>query len=252
MTGAVGKGVLVTGCNGGIGRALVSGFAAAGWTVIGVDRSGDETQAALAGGTVVADIGRFAAAPDYLREIGGIVRQRLGGAPLCAVINNAAVQHLARLDALSPAAIVETMNVNAVAPMLIVKEFLPELEANKGAVVNIGSVHAQATKPEFSAYAASKAALHGLTRALAVDLGPKVRVNTLAPAATATAMLEAGFENNPSAFEALKAVHPLRRIAEPEEIARLALFLAGDEAAFLTGTTLYADGGVLSRLHDPA
>ncbi|MCA8887755.1 MAG: SDR family oxidoreductase, partial [Parvularculaceae bacterium] len=82
--------------------------------------------------------------------------------------------------------------------------------------------------------------------------GPDVRVNTLAPAATATQMLKAGFENNPAGYAELEKVHPMGRIAEPAEIARLAKFLASDDAAFVTGATLYSDGGVLSRLHDPA
>lgn len=246
------KSVLITGCNGGIGQRLAVAFAADGWNVIGVDRAVASPPAEGAGDVIAADIGKFVTDKGALADFGKAVRARLSGAPLRALINNAAVQRLGRLDILPSEHIVETMHVNVIAPMLMVKEFLPELEENSGSVVNIGSVHAQATKPEFSAYATSKTALHGLTRALAVDLGPKVRVNTLAPAATATPMLTAGFEKNEAAFNALKNVHPMQRIAEPEEIARIALFLASDEATFLTGATIYADGGVLSRLHDPA
>ena len=244
--------VLITGCNGGIGRKLVDAFAAEGWNVIGVDREGAAPAGEKGGGVVERDIAMFTRDAEALSKFGADVRSRMNAAPLRCVINNAAVQTLGRLDALAAEAIVETMHVNVIAPMLLVKEFLSELEANKGSVVNIGSVHAQATKPGFSAYATSKTALHGLTRALAVDLGPKVRVNTLAPAATATPMLEAGFAGDAAAFAALKSVHPMQRIAEPDEIARIALFLASDEATFLTGTTIFADGGVLSRLHDPA
>ena len=93
--------------------------------------------------------------------------------------------------------------------------------------------------------------MHGLTRALAVDLGPKVRVNTLAPAATATPMLMAGFKGREEAFKNLEGCHPAGRIATPEEIAKIAVFLMSEDADFITGATLYADGGVLSRLHDP-
>jgi NAD(P)-dependent dehydrogenase (short-subunit alcohol dehydrogenase family) len=143
------------------------------------------------------------------------------------------------------------MKVNAIVPFMLTKSFLPELKQASGSVVNIGSVHAQATKPGFIAYTTSKAALHGLTRALAVDLGPGVRINTLAPAATATEMLKAGFEGNPVGYGALEKVHPAGRIAEPEEIARIALFLVSEDAEFITGATLFADGGILSRLHDP-
>lgn len=244
-------GVLITGCTGGIGKALVKTFAAAGWTVIGVDRT-DEKKGDTAPNFIKADIAEFCGDERKLSAFAAAARTALAGKALCALVNNAAVQILGGVGELTPADFIKTMQVNAIAPFLLVKAFLADLQAAEGAVVNIGSVHAEATKPGFAAYATSKAALHGLTRALAVDLGPKVRVNTLAPAATATSMLKAGFEGNAGAFAALKDAHPLKRIAEPSEIARIALFLASNEASFLTGATIYADGGILSRLHDPA
>lgn len=243
--------ILITGCHGGIGEKLMEVFDSEGWNAIGVDCNDAASGRTPAKNFIRADIAELVKSAPALSTFGEKVRRHADGAPLRALINNAAIQHLGRLDELSPEAMISTMSVNVIAPMLLVKEFLPELEANQGSVINIGSVHAQATKPGFSAYAASKAALHGLTRALAVDLGAKVRVNTLAPAATATVMLEAGFENDKAAYAALKDAHPLERIATPEEIARLALFLTSDDAAFLTGATIFADGGVLSRLHDP-
>lgn len=245
------RGVLVTGCNGGIGAALVERFAAAGWSVIGVDKS-ESAAGSPAKHIIKADIAAFCDDEAKLKAFAADVRASLGAAPLAALVNNAAVQILGGVGVLTHQDFMETMRVNAIAPFMLVKAFLADLEAAKGAVVNIGSVHAEATKPGFAAYATSKAALHGLTRALAVDLGPKVRVNTLAPAATATKMLRAGFAGNAAAFAALEDVHPMKRIAEPAEVARMALFLASDEASFLTGATLYADGGILSRLHDPA
>ncbi|MEM8770347.1 MAG: SDR family oxidoreductase [Pseudomonadota bacterium] len=245
------RSVLITGRRGGIGQSLAKAFSEDGWNVIGVDRrtpgAGEEDA-----NFINADIGDFARNPQTLLEFRDEVLTMANSHPLAAIINNAAVQHLGELDVLSADAIVESLAVNAVAPMLLAKTFLPELKSSKGSILNIGSVHAQATKPGFSAYATSKAALHGMTRALAVDLGPDVRVNTLAPAATATPMLKAGFEKNEAALKALKNVHPMKRIAETDEIARIALFLVSPDASFLTGATLYADGGVLSRLHDPA
>ncbi|MFZ5617499.1 MAG: SDR family NAD(P)-dependent oxidoreductase [Pseudomonadota bacterium] len=244
-------GVLITGCNGGIGTSLVRVFAEAGWAVIGVDCS-DPPVSSSAVRILKADIGEFCDNEKKLAAFVADVRAALSGRKLAALVNNAAVQILGDVKNLAAKDFVRTMQVNAVAPFVLVKAFLSDLEAANGAVVNIGSVHAEATKPEFAAYATSKAALHGLTRALAVDLGPKVRVNTLAPAATATTMLKAGFEGNPEGFAALKGVHPLERIAEPSEIARIALFLASSHSAFMTGATVHADGGILSRLHDPA
>ena len=143
------------------------------------------------------------------------------------------------------------MNVNLTAPFRLSQAFLADLEAARGTILNIGSVHARATKPEFAAYATSKAALHGLTRALAVDLGDRVRVVCLAPAAISTPMLMAGFEGHEAAFKSLEACHPAGRIGQPDEVAKAALFLTGPDAGFATGTTFWLDGGVLSRLHDP-
>lgn len=245
MTGSV----LITGAAGGIGSALVKAFAGAGWNVIGTDSVKPKK---TMGAFIEADLASFASDANVLAAFASNVRNAAKGAPLKALVNNAAVQRLGRLDTLGHDDIVETLNVNVAAPMLLAKAFLPELEANKGVIINMGSVHAQATKPEFAAYATSKAAIHGLTRALAVDLGPKVRAVTLAPAAVSTPMLMAGFDGEDDAFKQLEGVHPANRIASPDEIAKIALFLASDDASFMTGTTVYADGGVLSRLHDPA
>ena len=246
------KSILITGCRGGIGVRLVDAFSASGWNVIGVDLCTKNISQERCH-YLKADIGQFARKPETLDVFCEEVRSlcKDAQAPLKGLINNAAVQHLGRLNELSTQDIIETLEVNVAAPMLLAKAFLTELTEN-GVIINIGSVHAQATKPEFSAYATSKAALHGLTRALAIDLGPDVRVVTLAPAATATPMLKAGFENDPDSYQALEKIHPLRRVAESDEIAKMAVYLASADAGFLTGTTLYADGGILSRLHDPA
>lgn len=242
--------VLITGCNGGIGQALISAFGQAGWHVVGTD-TGSGPVVTESGDYVQADLMGVARDPARMDRFSEAVRRACGGQPLAALVNNAAIQHVGRLDKLSHSQILDSLAVNVAAPLLLARAFLPELEKNSGVILNIGSVHAQSTKPEFSAYATSKAALHGATRALAVDLGPAVRAITLAPAATATEMLMAGFDGKADAFDDLESCHPLGRIASPQEIAKLAVYLVSPEAAFLSGTTVYADGGVLSRLHDP-
>lgn len=179
------------------------------------------------------------------------VKTHCNGQPLDVLINNAAVQHLGKTENISLETFRESLDVNITTPFALTKAFLPDLRTSKGTVINVGSVHTRSTKPEFVAYATSKAAIDGLTRALAVDLGPDVRVVALAPAAVDTEMLRAGFEGNPDGFQALQRIHPAGRIAQPTEIGELAVFLASDKAGFMTGTTVYADGGILSRLHDP-
>ena len=101
-------------------------------------------------------------------------------------------------------------------------------------------------------YAVSKSALAGLTRSLSLEFGSAVRVNTISPAATATPMLLAGFEGSPKKLDTLSDYHPIGRIAEPEEIARVALFLTSEGASFITGADLRVDGGISSCLSDPA
>lgn len=242
--------VFITGIAGGIGAALGAAYRKAGWRVIGSGRKAPDVS--ICDVFVEADLNALAEDDMVLAQVTSDVRAALDGASLAVLVNNAAAQILAPADTLTAADWRHTMNVNLTAPFLLSQAFLPDLEASGGTILNIGSVHAQATKPEFAAYATSKAALHGLTRALAVDLGQRVRVVCLAPAAISTPMLMAGFEGREAAFEELEACHPAGRIGQPDEVAEAALFLTGPHAGFATGTTFWLDGGVLSRLHDPA
>lgn len=241
---------LITGAAGGIGKALCEAYTEAGWHVIATSRSKNPTGVKCAA-YISADAAQIARDEEARHSFTSAVRKQIRGEELDSVINNAAIQILGKTEDVSLEDLRFSFDVNVAAPFAIVQAFLKELKRAKGNVVNIGTVHAQSTKAGFVAYATTKTALHGLTRALAVDLGPDVRVNTLAPAATATPMLLAGFEDNEDAFNDLSAAHPLNRIADPLEIAKAALFLSGTESSFLTGSTIFADGGVLSRLHDP-
>ena len=243
--------VIITGAAGGIGRALCSAFKKDGYFVIGTGLS----MTGRAVNTDVAldlDMNAFVSDRKVAEAFKTRVSDALEGRGLKSIINNAAVQILGSVDELEASDLTRSFNVNVTAPFLMTKLFLEKLTASGGNVLNIGTVHARATKKEFAAYATSKSALHGLTRALAVDLGGKVRVNTLAPAAIATDMLKAGFDGNPEGFEQLSACHPSGRIGTTDEIANTAVFMCSDQANFMTGTTLYVDGGILSRLHDPA
>jgi NAD(P)-dependent dehydrogenase (short-subunit alcohol dehydrogenase family) len=118
--------------------------------------------------------------------------------------------------------------------------------------VNISSIHARLTKPDFVAYATSKAALSGLTRAMAVDLGDRIRVNAIEPAAISTPMLKAGFESHPEQYAALARCHPQGRMGTPTEVAALALSLVSGELRFMHGACVGLDGGISARLHDPS
>lgn len=245
------KAVIITGALGGIGRELYRTFKESEFEVIGLDKAakgnGD-------GNLLRVDIAECAECPvkrdQMIARIRAILDER--GLTLIGLINNAAVQKLGGVASLSHAEWDETIKVNLLAPFFLSQAFLGDLEAHQGAIINISSIHERLTKRNFVAYATSKAALSGLTRAMAVDLGPRVRINAICPAAIETAMLKAGFEGDPEGYEALKRVHPVDRIGTPHEVARLCLYLVCEAPGFLTGSTIGIDGGVASRLHDPA
>ena len=126
------------------------------------------------------------------------------------------------------------------------------MEHTGGSVVNIGRIHSKLTKPGFLSYATSKSALTGLTQSLAVDLGARIRVNEIQPAATDTEMLRKGFKNDPAAYDRLKGYHPLQCIASPDNIASAVIFLLSDKSSFISGSILSVDGAIGCRLHDPS
>ncbi|NDY93243.1 SDR family NAD(P)-dependent oxidoreductase [Ideonella livida] len=243
--------VIITGAAGGIGQALVRAYAQAGCAVLGVDRSA-APEDLPARHWLQVDLARSVADADYAAGVFHTVRALLAGRPLRALVHNAATQVLGGTTELSLADWQLTLQVNLLAPFLWTQALLPELEAAPGSVLHISSIHARLTKPGFVAYATSKAALSGLTRAMAVDLGGRVRVNALEPAAIATPMLEAGFAGDPDARCTLDHCHPQGRIGQPQEVAAAALALTLGEARFLHGACLALDGGIGVRLHDPA
>ena len=242
------KTAIVTGANGGIGGATCTALRAAGYRVIGTDVLSGRPDCDVFLRVELRDLcGGASGREATLARI----REAIGGSPLGLLVNNAAVQILGSSEALTAEQWHETLDVNLLAPFMLAQGLLPELERGGGSIVNVASIHASLTKPGFVAYATSKAALVGLTRAMAVDLGSRVRVNAVLPAATATPMLLAGLPGQ-AERDALGAMHPTGRIARADEIAAAIVYLASDAASFVTGAAFTVDGGVGVRLHDPA
>lgn len=242
------KTALITGALGGIGQALCAEFQKAGYFVIGTDKRSGTCACDAFLNIDIRDLYSSSAAREKLTAD---VRAIVGDSGLRVLVNNAATQILNKTDDIKIDDWDATLETNLIAPFLLLQGLLPDLEKARGSVINIASIHATATKPAFVCYATSKAALVGMTRALAVDLGPRVRVNAISPAATATPMLLAGFEGKSREFDELAKKHPLERIAQPWEVAKTALFLASEDAAFITGAALQIDGGIAGRLNDP-
>ncbi|MEF8756289.1 MAG: SDR family oxidoreductase [Accumulibacter sp.] len=250
MPAASTRTALITGAAGGIGRALVEVFWSAGFRVIASDCTG-KPEGMDCDFYLAADLISLVNDQACADCIVGAVREALHGRGLNVLINNAAIQILGGADSLRREDWRTTLDVNLLAPFLLTQALLPELEAVKGSVINVGSIHARLTKKNFVAYATSKAALAGMTRALAVDLGPRVRVNAIEPAAVETDMLRAGFVGNSEAYRQLLSHHPQLRIGQPTEVARLALAIANGGMDFLHGACLSLDGGIGGCLHDP-
>jgi NAD(P)-dependent dehydrogenase (short-subunit alcohol dehydrogenase family) len=238
--------VIITGAAGGIGMALTATFEAAGWHVVTTDIQLLDRPAHIVGDIALLGDPAVGDGTRLLDQLRPATQGRLK-----ALVVNAAYQVVKPAEQLNADDWQKTLAVNLMAPFWLSQAFLSELEANRGSVLAISSIHEKLTKPGFVAYATSKAALSGMIRALAVDLGGRVRCNAICPAAIATPMLRAGFECRPEAYKGLQEHHPVGRIGTPEEVAATALFVCSDAAPFMTSACLDLSGGISARLHDP-
>jgi meso-butanediol dehydrogenase/(S,S)-butanediol dehydrogenase/diacetyl reductase len=149
----------------------------------------------------------------------------------------------------------DNLMVNLTAPFLMIRSALPALRRTRGSIVNIGSVEGLAANPGHAAYCASKAGLHGLTRAVAIDHGDEgIRCNAVAPGWIDTPLNESFIENreDPEGFRRnIGRIHPVGRTGSPEEVAALVAFLAAEESSFITGQIYSIDGGRMAKLSLP-
>lgn len=250
-----GKAAIVTGAANGIGEATARKLAAEGARVTAVDLAerGERVVEAIrgAGGEaefVRADLAEEGSAAAAVES----AVARWGG--LDVLVNNAAVTLPKGFEATSAAEWDRVQAVNLRAPYLLMRAAAPALRgaAPGSAVVNVSSFHAGATIERFSAYAAAKSGLVGLTRSGALDLAPAgVRVNAVCPGIVETEMWRTWLEEVEDVEETVRqveALQPLGRIGVPDDVANAIAFLASEEAAYVTGTTLFVDGGVTARL----
>lgn len=241
---------LITGVAGGIGSALARAFLAAGYSVIGTDRDSDAS-AEQGYDLIPIDLEEVCKHPQIAEDFRSSVLKITRNRGLSAIINNAAVQILGGVQSLSVDDFKRTLEINVVAPFVLAKLFSDELTLVRGSILNIGSIHSRLTKKGFLAYSTSKGALSSLTRAMALDLAPHIRVNCIEPAAIDTDMLRDGFSGDPKGYALLKEYHPQSEIGTPAQVALLALKIVDADVPFLNGACIAMDGGISGRLHDP-
>ena len=243
------KTVLITGSNGAIGQGLCQNFAENDWRVIGIDL--DENSTGNTNTYFSIDLNRLCIDDSYCdQSIRDILDKCNSG--LDVLVNNAATQILAPVEELTFKNWERTININLNSVFILIKGMLSKLEKKKGSVVNISSIHATLTKSNFSAYATSKAALVGLTRSLAVELGSKIRINAICPAAIDTPMLQESFIDNPDGLVELGNFHPTVCIGNVKDVVNAVLFLTDSDNTFLNGSIVNLDGGISGALHDPS
>ncbi len=242
-----GKTALITGATSGIGLATAHRFAEEGARVVITGRRQEALDEALAaigqpGVGVRGDVSDLA---DLDRLVGVIADLGTG---LDIVFANAGGGEFAPLEEVTPEHYAATFDGNVFGTLFTLQKVLPLLK-DHASVVLTGSTSMLHGTPSFGVYAASKAAIRSFGRTWAVELaGRGIRVNTLIPGPTETpglAGLAPGSAEAAEMLEGMAAVLPLRRLGQPEEIANAALFLAGDQSSFMTGSELLVDGGEL-------
>jgi glucose 1-dehydrogenase len=250
-----GKVAIVTGSGSGIGQSIAIRLASEGATVV-VDyrdhpeqADGTKAKAEAAGGkaiTVQADVASLA-------DTQSLVDQTYTQLGRCDIlVNNAGIEKNSPFLDVTEADYDFVLNVNLKGVFFLTQAFVRRLRDAKqpGRVINISSVHEDMVFPNFSTYCASKGGIRMLMRDLAVELGPLgITVNNIAPGAISTPINTALLANKPK-LDALLANIPLGRLGTPEEVAGLAVYLASDEAAYITGSTYVIDGGLMRNYHE--
>jgi NAD(P)-dependent dehydrogenase (short-subunit alcohol dehydrogenase family) len=238
-----GKVALVTGASRGIGEAIVRELLAAGAEGVVITGRRSETLEPLAaalGDRVVPVVGNVTDAAHAEEAVTRAV-ETFGSCDL--LVNNAGTNPAAGLIAeVDLGAVDKTWEVNLRAPLLWAQQvWKASMRERGGAIVSIGSVGGLQPSPAIGAYNVSKAAVHHLTRQLAHELAPGVRVNAVAAAIVRTKLSEMLWSWDE---EAVARAHPLGRLGEPEDVARAVVFLLSDAASWITGVVLPVDGGV--------
>ncbi|PZR66451.1 MAG: glucose-1-dehydrogenase [Candidatus Dormiibacter spiritus] len=245
-----GKVAIVTGAGSGIGYAIAQRFAAAG-AAVAINYFGYENEARALAEQMKSQCGRaLAVKADVAKagEVAAMVEQttrELGGCHV--LVNNAGVEKAMPLLDVTEEEWDNEVSINLKGAFLCLQAAGRAMRdsGQGGSIVNISSIHEDFPFPLHGPYCASKGGLRMLMRNAALELAPyKIRVNNVAPGAVATP-INTGTLNDPAKMQRLSEIIPVGRMAKPEEVAEVALFLASDSASYVTGSTYYVDGGMV-------
>ena len=238
------KVVIVTGGRTGIGLAIAQKFKGEGARVFTAQRGSAEDFESIS-----ADF----ADPHAAAKVVSAVVAKAGR--LDVLVNNAGIMQEAKVEDLSLADWDRMLTINLTSPFMLIKAAMPHLRAVKGSIVNIGSIEGIGCNPQHAAYSSTKAGLHGLTRAVAVDHSAEgVRCNAVAPGWIDTDLATIYIDSmpDPASFRRIIGkLHPVGRTGKPEDVANLVAWLASPEASFVTGQTWTIDGGRMTKLSLP-
>ena len=245
---------VITGAGAGIGRASALEFAREGARVVVADVNAEGAQETV--NQIAALGGQALAVPTDVADpaaVQHLVRTALEVyAEVHILFNNAAIQVIKLVEDTSPEEWNRQMAVNVGGIFLCAKFFLPHLRRTKGCIINMSSVNGIFVEPMSVCYCATKGAIIALTKALAIDHGKEgIRVNCICPGYIDAGLSWGYFEAQPdptAARQAAAKLQALWRIAKPEEVGRVAVFLASDDASFMTGSAVVVDGGFTSGL----
>jgi 3alpha(or 20beta)-hydroxysteroid dehydrogenase len=235
-----GKVAIVTGAAGDLGKEIARRCAAEGASLVLMDLvDASELAAALGAGSMVGDVAERRSWEDAVAA----ATERFGG--LDVLVNNAAIYERAAIADASEENFEAHWRVNVLGAFLGIRACLPAmLERGGGSVVNVGSVAGMHAGPGLFSYAVSKWAMRGVTKAASADLAPRgIRVNSVIPGLIESTLSE---RNPPGYNDRFVAETPLRRIGQAQDVAAGVVYLAADESAFVTGTDLVVDGGLVS------
>ena len=237
MSELAGRVALVTGGARGIGAAAAAALAAAGATVVVADL---HAAAEPAGWSLRLDVTDEAAWPEAVRQIG----ERHGR--LDILVTSAGIASATPLLDLTAAQARRILDVNVIGTLLGIRAVVPLMRQHGGSIVTVASVNGYLAPPGLTAYAASKWAVRGLTRSAAIELAPyNIRVNAVCPGSIETPITDTGGFDSTD-WQAYRQTIPLGRRGTPDDVAQAIRYLAGDASAYVTGTDLIVDGGLIA------